>query len=413
MSSGEKQHNDRGRTRVGVVGTGYISRVFVQTMETVDDVEVSRVLTRRRLDACDEYARPDLLTNAMGEVIESSDVVFECSGDPVHAFDVISAAVSAGLPVVTMNTEFHVTCGSHFAGRGLVTEAEGDQPGCTASLREQALEMGFRPLVYGNMKGFLNHTPTREEMEYWGAKQHISLPMVTAFTDGTKVQFEQALVANAFGATIAKQGLLGPQCDSLQEGANTLADQAQQLGQPISDYLLSSKLSHGVFIVATHNERQRDALAYYKLGDGPYYVLVRPNIFVHLEVLRSIRRVVREGRGLLDNSAWPTVSVVAVAKREMSAGSRIEHALGSFDVRGEAARISEVAGHVPIGLLANAVVRRRVEPGQVITFDDVDPMECGALNAWRAIEQRVLARPISEGAPGTALQGAPWVGTVR
>jgi hypothetical protein len=35
-------------------------------------------------------------------------------------------------------------------------------------------------------------------------------------------------------------------------------------------------------------------------------------------------------------------------------------------------------------------VRRRVEPGQVVTFDDVELPQSEALVAWQAVERRVL-----------------------
>lgn len=416
MQGSATYHDERGRPypvvssaeqpiRIGVVGTGFISRLTALTAPTLRGFEVARVLTRRPLDSCGDYPRADLLTNSLDELLDASDVIYECSGDPLHAFDVASAAVEAGLPVVTMNAEFHVSCGSHFVGRGLVTEAAGDQPGCQAALREEAVAMGFRPLVYGNMKGFLNHTPTLEEMEFWGAKQGISLPMVTASTDGTKVQFEQALVANAFGATIAQPGLLGLQADDARQGGELLAEHASRLGRPVSDYLLSSQLPHGVFLVATHDSIQRDALEYYKLGPGPYYTLVRPNIFVHLEAFETIRRAVREGRVLLDNSAAPTISVAAVAKRDLEPGTHIAHGIGSFDVRGSCVRIAESAGHVPIGLLAQAVVRRPIRAEDVVRLDDLEIPDGPALQAWLAIEREALQH--DESSAPTNEQGVP------
>jgi len=35
--------------------------------------------------------------------------------------------------------------------------------------------MGFRALVYGNIKGFLDCCSGRDEMEFWAKKQNISL----------------------------------------------------------------------------------------------------------------------------------------------------------------------------------------------------------------------------------------------
>ena len=77
-----------------------------------------------------------------------ADVIFECSGDPIYTTDVVDAACRADVPVVNMNTELHVTAGSYFIGCELISETEGGQPGCQAALREEVLELGFRPLVY-------------------------------------------------------------------------------------------------------------------------------------------------------------------------------------------------------------------------------------------------------------------------
>ena len=129
--------------------------------------------------------------------------------------------MAASIPVVTMDAEVQVTTGSHFARKGLFTEAEGDQPGCLAALREEAVQMGFLPLVYGNIKGFLNHNPVPDEMAFWAKKQGISLDKVTAFTDGTKVQIEQGLVANGLGAGILRPGRPRPGAPDLTARADT------------------------------------------------------------------------------------------------------------------------------------------------------------------------------------------------
>ena len=382
--------SDTTSTRIGIVGSGYIARHFLWAIDGNEEFHASKVLTRSTIDGRSDFPRPELLTNSLEELIGAADVVLECSGDPIHAADVVAAAFEADLPVVTMNAEFHVTAGSYFVERGLLSEADGDQPGCIASLAEEVRELGFKPLVYGNMKGFLNENPTREEMEYWGPKQGISLPMVTSFTDGTKIQVEQALVANGLGATIAQPGMLGPSNDDLREGANYLGEQAKAVGQPISDYLLSGTLPHGVFVVGEHDPRQQAALEYFKMGEGPYYTVIKNNIFVHLEILKTIKRVVREGRPLLNNSAQPTISVASIAKRPLAAGLAIEQAIGSFDVRGSTVCIADAAGHVPVGLLANARLTRDVDAGEMVTFDDVELPESLALTAWQETERRVL-----------------------
>ncbi|HET6521224.1 MAG TPA: hypothetical protein VFG47_15590, partial [Geminicoccaceae bacterium] len=160
------------RIKVGVIGTGFVSRHFANELDRRPGYALGRVLTRRPIDGCTEFPRRDALTRNVDALIESSDVVFECSGDAVYAAETVGRVLDAGRPVVTLNAEFHVTVGSYFVERGApLSEAEGDQPGCLAALHEDAVAMGFEPVAYVNMKAFLNRTPSVEDMTFWAKKQ--------------------------------------------------------------------------------------------------------------------------------------------------------------------------------------------------------------------------------------------------
>jgi predicted homoserine dehydrogenase-like protein len=358
--------------RVGVAGTGFIARRLFDSLRLMDDLQVSVALTRRALDSVQNAPAEVRLTHSTQELLDSSDIVVECSGDPIHAAEVIRDALAAGLPVVTMNSEFHVTCGSHFVGKGFLSEANGDQPGVQAQLHDELVGMGFRPLVYGSMKGFLNPNPSLKEMLYWSERQGFRVQQTTSFTDGTKVQIEQAFVANAFGASIAKPGLLAVQNDSADAATRALAEAAVELGHPISDFTVVPGQAPGVFVIATIAESQRPVLAALKMGEGPFYTFVRPYHLCALEIPNTLRRTMQGQPVLLNNSATPTIGVAAVAKRRLQAGERIETGIGSFQVRGTAVRFCDEPRHLPIGLLYGATVTRPVEPEQMLTVDDVD-----------------------------------------
>jgi predicted homoserine dehydrogenase-like protein len=375
-----QRHVGRAPTRIGIVGTGMIARSLVKVMtRNHPDLPVTRVLTRRPLEGLSGFPLPDALTHSFDDLLDHADLLVECSGDAVYAHDVVDLALSAGKPVVTMDSELHVTTGSYLAAKGYLTEAEGDQPGSLAALHEEAVMMGFKPLVYGNMKGFLNLNPTLEEMQYWSQRQGTSVTQTTSFTDGTKVQIEQAFIANATGATILQRGLAGPQSDSLQAGAFDLAARAEAHGAPIADYLLAKGWpAGGVFLVGRHDADLAGELEYFKLGKGPYYMLTRPFHLCSLEIVKQIRRVLEGRPPLMNNSLSPTIGVGAVAKTALPAGTRIEQPIGGFQLRGEALKIVGRHDHVPIGILKGAVLRRSVEPGQLIERDDVDIIESSA-----------------------------------
>ncbi len=365
-------HSDYSVIRVGIAGTGFIARRLFDSCRLMDDLQASIVLTRRAFDSIEGVPPGVPLTQSTQELIDNSDVVVECSGDPVHAAEVVRDVLAAGLRVVTMDSEFHVTRGSHFVGKGYLTEAHGDQPGVLAQLRDELVGMVFEPLVSGNMKGFLNPNPSRKDMEYWSERQGFRVQQTTSFTDGTKVQIEQALVANAFAAGIARPGLLAPQMDSFEDATRALGEAALELGHPIADFTVVPGQAPGVFVIATIDESQRPVLAALKMGDGPYYTFVRPYHLCALEVPNTIRHAMQGRPPLLHNSTAPTIGVAAVAKKRLQPGERIEMGIGSYQVRGTAVRFRDEPNHVPIGLLYDATITRAVEPEQMLTLDDVD-----------------------------------------
>lgn len=371
-------------TQIGIVGTGFIAKGLARLiLGHHPDLHISSVLTRRPSGSISDFPATDVITNSIDELINSSDLIVECSGDPIHATEVVEKAFEANKPVVTMGSEFHVTVGSYFVDKGFLTEAEGDQPGCLAALHEDVVQMGFKPLVYGNMKGYLNHNPSPEDMDFWARKQGFSLDQTTSFTDGTKLQIEQALVANGMGATISRQGLEGLERDDTDTAAKELGAIAEKIGRPIADFVVSPGQAPGVFITAAHDESERSALRNIKMGDGPYYVLLRNYHLCAIEIVKTIRRVLNGGTVLLNNSAKPEISVAAIAKTGLKSGQIIKRGIGGFEVRGEAIKIESSPNHVPIGLLREAVVNQSIDPGQILSWDDVTLPDSRAVDIAR------------------------------
>jgi predicted homoserine dehydrogenase-like protein len=245
--------------------------------------------------------------------------------------------------------------------------------------------MGFKPLVYGNIKGFLNHNPTPEEMAYWAHRNGISLSTVTSFTDGTKLQLEQVLIGNGMGASITQRGMTGLRDLPLVETGHALGAKAREMSNAIADWVLNPTLPAGVFVVGEHPTASPEVLRYLKLGDGPFYTLLRPYHLCQFEIPRTMRRILRGDGPLLNNGATPTLQGVAVAKGDLAAGTVIQNPIGGWDVRGEAVRIQDEPDAPPIGLLHGAILRHSVAPGQIIRLSDVDIPDSLAKTAWEAV----------------------------
>jgi predicted homoserine dehydrogenase-like protein len=363
------------RTKIGIVGTGFIAKGLYHALEASDNFTTSKMLTRRDTKTIEELPQ-EILTNSFKDFLDNSDIVFECSGDVYHATDIIMAATQANKKVVTMNSEFHVTAGTYFIKRGhYVSEADGDQPGCLARLKQEVEGMGFEPLAYVNLKGYLNPNPELEEMIYWSEKQQNALNQVISFTDGTKVQIEQAFVANGLGATIAQDGLIGATVETLYD-MDYMVRTSDKLKQPISEYVLCKGSPPGILIVAKNKiaDKRPGYLAFSKIRtkEDLAYVLLRPYHLCYLECINTLNKVVAGEPMLLNNTVNPTITVGAVAKKAIKKDDIITLGAGGFDVRGMAIKIEGNKDKVPICLLKNTRVIRDIEQGQLLTFDDVE-----------------------------------------
>lgn len=384
--------------QVGIVGTGFIARGLMLGLSHYPELVVGKVLTRRKVVTIDNLpVNRSALTNDLYDLINQSDLIVECTGDVVYGTEIVEQALLADVPVVTMNSELQLTTGSYLCRLGRFVEAEGDQPGTLAALDQEVRAMGFQPIVYGNIKGFLNLNPAQDDMEYWAKLQGIQLDKVTAFTDGTKVQVEQALVANGLGATIVKRGMSAFNCKSYEDGARYLGKLADQVGEPLSDYVVSHGAPAGVFIVAHHDKEQKEYLKYLKLGDGPHYVIIKPYHLCHLEIPKTILKVLKgDSSYQFNNGSYPKIQVVAVAKTDIKAGEKLDHGLGSFVLRGDAVKIDDEATGVPIGLMYDAEFVKPVAKGQIVHFADVKLPETRAYQMWQQILNEVLDKRVQE-----------------
>ena len=103
-----------------------------------------------------------------------------------------------------MNAELDATIGPilnvHAQRAGVIMSAcDGDEPGLQMNLVRWVEGLGLTPRVIGNVKGlqdpYRNPETQRGFAEKWGQNP----AMVTSFADGSKISFEQTIVANATG----------------------------------------------------------------------------------------------------------------------------------------------------------------------------------------------------------------------
>lgn len=391
--------------RVGMVGAGFMARGLAnQIVRSTPGMSLVAIAARRPETAREAFAEAgidDVMTAESAVALDREvgrgravvtedpyalceaglvDVVVEVTGSIEYAVGVVLAAFERGKHVVSMNAELEGTLGSILRWEaekaGVVyTVADGDQPGVQLSLVRFVRQIGLTPLLCGNIKGLQDpyRNPTTQEgfAKRWGQKPI----MVSSFADGTKISFEQAIVANATGMTIARRGMGGYDFSGHVDEAMSLYDVDDlRAAGGIVDYLVGAKPGPGVFVYATHDDpRQRRYLELYKLGKGPLYSFYTPYHLCHFEVPITVARAVLFGDVALQAAGAPRVEVVTTAKTSLTEGTIID-GFGGYHTYGQAERADVVArgGLLPIGLAVGCRVRRPLPVDHVLTYGDVD-----------------------------------------
>jgi len=399
-----RKREEQGRPiRVGMVGAGFMGRglanhivntvpgmvlvaVANRTLANAERAYVEagvaprRVSTGSEVDDAITAGEPCVLEDAF-ELLKAVqlDCIVDVTGAVEFGARVTVAAIERGLPVATMNAELDGTVGPLLAHRAreagvVLTGVDGDQPGVQGNLIRFVRSLGVTPLVSGNIKGLQDEyrTPTTQKAfaERWGQDPY----MVTSFADGTKVSFEQAIVANAHGLTVPKRGLNGWDHTGHVDELTTRydVDDLRERGG-IVDYVVGARPGPGIYVLGTHDDpRQRHYLELYKLGTGPLYSFYTPYHLCHFEVPNTIARAVDFADAALAAPAGPRVDVVATAKQDLGAGHTVD-GLGGYDTYGvaESTPVTRAEGLLPMGVAEGCVLTRDVPKDAVLTYADV------------------------------------------
>ncbi len=423
--------------RVGMIGAGFMGRGLAnQIVNSVPGMALVAVANRTlgnarrayteagvepvvvesasRLDAAIEAGTPAVLDDAF-ELLRAVhlDCLVDVTGAVEFGARITVAAIERGLPVVTMNAELDATVGPLLAHRAraagvVLTGADGDQPGVQANLLRFVRGIGVTPLVAGNIKGLQDpyRTPTTQQAfaQRWGQDPY----MVTSFADGTKISFEQASVANAFGLTVPRRGMNGwdhpGHVDELTGRFDV--DELRSLGG-IVDYVVGAEPGPGVYVLGTHDDpRQRHYLELYKLGKGPLYSFYTPYHLCHFEVPNTVVRAVDFADAALTPPAGPRVDVVAIAKRDLRTGQTLD-GLGGYDTFGvaEAYPAARTDGLLPMGVAEGCTLRRDVGRDAVLRYADVTLPSGRLIDALREEQDKLFGRSVPDRAP---IRTAPW-----
>lgn len=309
------------------------------------------------------------------------DVILEMTGNVEFGANVALETIKNKKHFISFNAELFGTLGSilkHYADEQNVifTLADGDQPVVEMNLYRFVKGLGVKPVVCGNIKGL--HDPYRNPttQEGFAKKWGQNTEMVTSFADGSKISFEQAVVANATGMRVGKRGMYGSTYmdTHISEAVNWYATEQLLESNGIVDYVVGAIPNPGIYVLGTIDDPiQKHYLNLYKLGEGPLYCIYTPFHLCHFEVPNTIARAVLFDDTALTPLGKPFVDVITTAKKDLFAGEVLD-GIGGYATYGlcenyDTARNKNL---LPLGLAEGCIAKRNILKDEVITFNDVE-----------------------------------------
>lgn len=318
---------------------------------------------------------------------ELVDVLVDSTSSIAGGAQFALAAIAHRKHVVMMNSEADLIFGPYLLAQatqaGVVyTSADGDQHTVLKRLINEIELWGFRTVLAGNMKGYLDRYTDPTAIIPEAEKRFMDYKMCSSYTDGTKLAIEMALVANSIGGRTLIPGMLGPRVKDVYDAFrhfdfHTLWDGTT----PLVDYVLGASPPGGVFVVGFNDHpHQMETLGWYpcRLGPGPFYVFHRPYHLGHIEAMACIAEAFLDGSAVLQPTCGFVTNVYAYAKQDLRAGDTLD-GIGGYAAYGliENCADNRLRPGLPICLADDVTLRRAIRKDEKILLEDVlyDPSD--------------------------------------
>lgn len=405
--------------RLGIIGSGAMGKGLVyqsQITPGVDCVALCDIHIDRCIKILQWLEKPFRVVNsadAMLDVISDGQVAVCTDGLWISQCGMVDAVIEAsnaiapsGLHAVTalehgkhlilMNSEIDLAFGPLLVKlaekNGVVyTSCDGDQYGALKHLVDDLILWGFDLVMAGNIKGYLDRYANPTSIVPEADKRNLDYRMCTSYTDGTKLNIEMAIIANACGMSVKIPGMYGPRADHVGDVFQCFDFESLWLDKkPFVDYILGAEPGGGVFAVGYCDDPyQKEMLSYYKMGPGPFYLFYRPYHLCHIEAMGTVFKAVHEGRYLLRPDRGFLANVYAYAKRDLGAGVVLD-GIGGYTCYGKIENCSDnlASPGLPV-FLADMVTLKQAVPkdGKIIASNiEVDPGRIDFLLYSRAVQ---------------------------
>ena len=415
--------------RVAMVGAGYMARgIALQIVTAMPGIRLVGISNRNpeqarrayvdagvpeptRVESAAELEReiaagryayaddPSILYEA-GPV----EAIIETTGDVEFGSHVALGAIRNGKHIVLMNAEVDASVGPmlavHARRAGVVyTYTDGDEPGVAMNLFRFVASIGYRPVLMGQIKGFLDRYRNPDTQREFAERTGQKAAMVASFADGSKLAIESAIMGNATGFVPMVRGMHGYACKHVKD-LLTKFDPDEFARQGFVDFVLGAEPHTGAFVMTYDDHPVKSRyMSYFKFGDGPLYMFYTPYHLPHMQLPHTAARAVLFKDPTLVPRGAPVCDTISFAKRDLRRGERLD-GMGGFTCYGlidtyERCRENDF---LPIALSVDCRVRRDIAKDAPIRYADVE-LPAGRLCDRLRAEQTAHFAPSEELTP--------------
>ncbi len=418
MEQLKSYHKENGPIKIAIVGNGYIGGgILVETSNLKPHFFKPVVVIGRSIPKMDQlmvdceglysYTYTDsvddfqtimdqgriVYTNNIELLFQGNvDIILDCTGEPELGADIAIRALMNRIPIC-VSPELDIVAGAALQKiareqKVVYSGFSGDEPGELMNLLSYVKLAGFGIVAAGKFKNFTDCNANPKSVEPWAIKFKQNPYKIASFADGSKMNMEMGLVANATGLVPDTQGMHCP--EGTLETIPSLMCRIDQGGllseEGVIEIIKGAEPSGGVFVVGKNdNARLRDDLKYYKMGSGPNYLFYKFNHLCVFEMLIGAAKIILFKEPVIAALEKKTVDVVAIAKRNLTKGDALDD-IGGFDYYGAVTKIADMTegALLPIAFAKGLTVLCDIEKGTPIRLEDVSKIKENTLyKLWK------------------------------
>jgi predicted homoserine dehydrogenase-like protein len=329
----------------------------------------------------DAVSRGHFAVTAGADVVcraESVDVVIEATGHVEFGTRVCFEAIRNGKHTILMGAEVDASVGpilkTYADSAGVVfSYTDGDEPGVAMNLYRFLDGIGYRPVLMGQLKGFLDRYRNPDTQRELAERLGQNPAVLACFADGSKLALEAAIMGNATGFVPRVRGMQGYPCAHVDDMLDQFSPEDFE-DEGYVDYSLGAAPHTGAFVIC-HNDvpAKRELMAYLKMGNGPLYMFYQPYHLPPWQVADSVARAALFQDATIAPRGGPACDTVSCAKRDLKAGEVLD-GMGGFTCYGLVDRyeVCRRENTLPIAVSLDCRLKRDIAKDQPITYDDVD-----------------------------------------